>query len=1024
MSADNSETDPASEVPEPTDKFTKFLKHEWTQAFVLAAGLSYALVVLVVAFGFPEWLPDRSEAAPPAGQVNEQSRADHEVSARGTLALIAASSISGLRWALWVAGVVLIAAVVLLWWPTLIGQLVAAVVATGKWFRKLSWANCVALVLVVVGVVAVVVIEEVGAEKIVGEETGKFVKLAVLVFVFGWGLRHMVVNRANFRALLGSLGSWLWASFLPGTLLGDLFDWFWVRRWVERLEEALGWVFASPLFTLQIVLFWAISWIDFGAGLGIPNLVWGDTFWMRLWVGVSISLLFANAMFVRATLDRLPGGRPPFDTDRWSLFGFAQPTFGFPVDDQAVREIGAFLARTWLPALAIFYLPVWRRDWMTPGDGVPGMMLLGLVLGIVITVLLVARYEQAWRNWWLTNKFFLTLPGFSRPNVIPAAQLPAERPVHALATVFAIPAVGFAVVFLFEYQTANAVWSPVWVACLLFGLFNVAYGFVSFHFEGLKYILLLLILLVLLVANTNHPYKMRHPGLDMYAGVKLDEPPEKAPDWRIQTPDLLKSFRTKWPGPAGKREGKPKLVIVCTTGGGIQAAVWTSVVLEGLEKAIPGDAAKGEAPLRDHIRLMTGASGGMQGAALYAADFHNFSERQSKGQPPRQTPLRTQLARDSLWPTLQTMLMHDLTGSAVPWRFDNDRGRRLERSWSWNCREWTDGKKQVEPPDAIDKLRLGTTYTGTEPPPLERTFSELLKEEKGCQCPSLVFSPMLVEDCRRVLISNLAVDWFTTARAEHLNGELSGKPAWIDENTISVPAIEFWRYFPKAHKEFQVGTAARMSASFPFVGPAVSLPTNPPRRVVDAGYFDNFGINFAALWLHRYRDEIREHTGGVVIIEIRAYPRRHEKVQFTLNDSKTGKPIVDTVNWAVSEGSSPLEGVYNLYARSAYFRNDQVLQVLSDEFNKPPKGQPAPTVPFFTTVLFECNQPAALSWTLPEKEAENIQKQFADKDWWKEPLEAPAPGRKQFATEKGNLDDKVYQQVVGLKAWFGNGGTK
>jgi len=41
---------------------------------------------------------------------------------------------------------------------------------------------------------------------------------------------------------------------------------------------------------------------------------------------------------------------------------------------------------------------------------------------------------------------------------------------------------------------------------------------------------------------------------------------------------------------------------------------------------------------------------------------------------------------------------------------------------------------------------------------------------------------------------------------------------------------------------FTLQTAARMNAAFPVISPAVDLPTRPPRRVVDAGYFDNYGM--------------------------------------------------------------------------------------------------------------------------------------------------------------------------------------
>ena len=42
--------------------------------------------------------------------------------------------------------------------------------------------------------------------------------------------------------------------------------------------------------------------------------------------------------------------------------------------------------------------------------------------------------------------------------------------------------------------------------------------------------------------------------------------------------------------------------------------------------------------------------------------------------------------------------------------------------------------------------------------------------------------------------------------------------------------LEFFKLFPDAHDTFEIGTAARMSATFPVVSPAVSLPTiRPPR---------------------------------------------------------------------------------------------------------------------------------------------------------------------------------------------------
>ena len=47
-----------------------------------------------------------------------------------------------------------------------------------------------------------------------------------------------------------------------------------------------------------------------------------------------------------------------------------------------------------------------------------------------------------------------------------------------------------------------------------------------------------------------------------------------------------------------------------------------------------------------------------------------------------------------------------------------------------------------------------------------------------------------------------------------------------------------------------------MNASFPYISPAVSLPVDPPRRVVDAGYYDNYGVNLAAAWAYMNREWI------------------------------------------------------------------------------------------------------------------------------------------------------------------------
>ncbi|RME12676.1 MAG: patatin-like phospholipase family protein, partial [Bacteroidetes bacterium] len=68
-------------------------------------------------------------------------------------------------------------------------------------------------------------------------------------------------------------------------------------------------------------------------------------------------------------------------------------------------------------------------------------------------------------------------------------------------------------------------------------------------------------------------------------------------------------------------------------------------------------------------------------------------------------------------------------------------------------------------------------------------------------------------------------------------------------------------------------TALRMNATYPYILPNVTLPTQPPVEVLDAGFRDNFGLKSATRFVHVFRDWIQENTSGVVIVIVRAFGR-------------------------------------------------------------------------------------------------------------------------------------------------------
>jgi hypothetical protein len=61
----------------------------------------------------------------------------------------------------------------------------------------------------------------------------------------------------------------------------------------------------------------------------------------------------------------------------------------------------------------------------------------------------------------------------------------------------------------------------------------------------------------------------------------------------------------------------------------------------------------------------------------------------------------------------------------------------------------------------------------------------------------------------------------------------------------------------------------RINATFPYVLPNVSLPTNPIIDVMDAGIRDNYGQENSIRFLHVFSQWISQNTGGVLFIQIR-----------------------------------------------------------------------------------------------------------------------------------------------------------
>ncbi len=250
---------------------------------------------------------------------------------------------------------------------------------------------------------------------------------------------------------------------------------------------------------------------------------------------------------------------------------------------------------------------------------------------------------------------------------------------------------------------------------------------------------------------------------------------------------------------------------------------------------------------------------------------------------------------------------------------------------------------------------------------------------------------MLVEDGRRLLISNLDLKDVSRSRANLLRPE--------KDDLLSISAFELFRLFPdeRTRKDFRVATAVRMSASFPYVTPATPLPTWPRRRVVDAGYYDNYGVSVAATWLlsEDTLAWLRRHASGVLLVQIRDGLDEDER---KLNGvrSDPSKPLTR----GLEEATSPLEGMFAMRESAVAFRNDEQLEMLGRLLGR--EVRPAASDPdFFAAVTLEFGGQASLSWYLTPREKRTIEEEARTAlspriarvaQWWlKRPREKVSP---------------------------------
>ncbi len=266
---------------------------------------------------------------------------------------------------------------------------------------------------------------------------------------------------------------------------------------------------------------------------------------------------------------------------------------------------------------------------------------------------------------------------------------------------------------------------------------------------------------------------------------------------------------------------KPKMILVCTSGGGQRAAIWVLRSMQAADSVLDGR-------LMDHTVCITGASGGQVGASYFREKIKL-----------NDTKYIDNMAKDILNPVVFSLIVNDIfirfeTFTDGKYMYAKDRGYAFEK-------------------------QLNVNTAGI----LNKKVIDYKQYEAEAAIPMVLLTPTIVNDGRKLYISPQPVSFMNAAEIQN-----------TDLLQLKVKGIEFMRFF-KEQDAANLGflSALRMSATFPYITPNINLPSSPAMEIMDAGLTDNFGVIDAVRFSYIFRDWIKKNTSGVVFMCIRDSPK-------------------------------------------------------------------------------------------------------------------------------------------------------
>jgi len=287
---------------------------------------------------------------------------------------------------------------------------------------------------------------------------------------------------------------------------------------------------------------------------------------------------------------------------------------------------------------------------------------------------------------------------------------------------------------------------------------------------------------------------------------------------------ILKNWRRKF-----SPHKKPKMVLMCASGGGQRSSLWTMRAIQTADSLSGGK-------LFDQTFLITGASGGIIGASYFRE--LKLLEKTEKKINPYSSQYLDNIASDNLNSTLFSLLVSDLFIRYGQFEYNGfkyirDRGTAFE-----------------------EQLNKNTGYI------LDKKLKDYKVPEQKAIIPMVIMAPTITNDGRKLYISSQTVSY------------MGGAYPNPNPETKKIRGIDFIRLFQDhGSQDLRFLSALRMNATFPYITPNISLPTDPKIEIMDSGFSDNFGVSDAVHFLHVFRNWISENTSGVIILSVRDSPQ-------------------------------------------------------------------------------------------------------------------------------------------------------